>query len=88
MLSIDQIQDSAKSYENIGQELLLAMENESLHEHLSLRLMALEELKASRKEISSAINSLRKKVNADLLNINQEIRRRAHEKGGGEIMQI
>jgi hypothetical protein len=76
MLTYEQITDQARAYANFTDEQLCDMETGTLHEHLSLRLVAVEELKASKRAIVSSTNELLKRVNGDALAINHQIRRR------------
>ncbi|MDQ3232265.1 MAG: hypothetical protein M3Q07_10625 [Pseudobdellovibrionaceae bacterium] len=76
MLTYDQIAEEARAYANFTTDQLEGLETEALHEQLSLRLVAVEELKASKKAIVGSSNDLMKRVSSDVLAINQEIRRR------------
>ena len=51
----------------------------ALSEQLSLRLVAVEELKSSKKALAQSANELLRRVNADVLALNKEIRRRNAE---------
>ncbi|MDQ3233667.1 MAG: hypothetical protein M3Q07_17760 [Pseudobdellovibrionaceae bacterium] len=76
MLTFEQIAEEARAYANFTAEQLEGMDMEALHEQLSLRLVAVEELKSSKKAIVGSSNDLMKRVSSDVLAINQEIRRR------------
>lgn len=79
MLTSEQIVEEAKAYSNFTAEQLSEMEGEALSEQLSLRLVAVEELKSSKKALAQSANELLRRVNADVLALNKEIRRRNAE---------
>ncbi len=76
MLTFEQIADEAKAYSNLISDQLQEMGSDTLHEQLSLRLVAQEEVTASRKYFAGSANDLLKRIKGDFLCINQEIRRR------------
>jgi hypothetical protein len=76
MLTFEQIAEEAKAYANITNEQLEEMDIGVLHEQLSLRLVAQEEVTASRKAFTGSANDLLKRIRGDVLCLNQEIRGR------------
>lgn len=79
MRSYDEIAQQAKAYANYTSDQLEEMDREMLSEQLSLRLVAVEELKSSKRAIAQSTNELLKRVNGDILAINREIRKRSVE---------
>jgi hypothetical protein len=75
-LTFDQIAEEAKAYSNLTSDQLDGMATETLHEQLSLRLVAEEEVGASKRALAGSANELLKRIRADVLCINREIRRR------------
>jgi hypothetical protein len=75
-LTFDQIAEEAKAYSNLTSDQLDGMATETLHEQLSLRLVAEEEVSASKRALAGSANELLKRIRADVLCINREIRRR------------
>lgn len=83
MMTFDQIADEARAYANLTDDQLSAMGTGTLHEQMSLRLVALEEVTASKRALAGSANDLIKRIKGDILCMNQEIRRRhAAEKEG------
>lgn len=76
MLTFEQIAEEAKAYANITSEQLEGMDMGAMHEQLSLRLVALEEVTASKKAFTGSANDLLKRIRGDVLCLNQEIRGR------------
>ncbi len=76
MLTFEQITEEGKAYANITNEQLDGMGITTLHDQLSLRLVAQEEVTASKKAFSSSANDLLKRIRGDILSLNQEIRGR------------
>jgi transcriptional antiterminator Rof (Rho-off) len=76
VLTFEQIAEEAKAYANITCDQLETMDLSVLHEQLSLRLVALEEVIASKKAFTGSANDLLKRIRGDILCLNQEIRGR------------
>ncbi|MDQ3234536.1 MAG: hypothetical protein M3Q07_22255 [Pseudobdellovibrionaceae bacterium] len=76
MLTFEQIADEAKAYSNLTSDQLQEMGTDTLHEQLSLRLVAQEEVTGTKKSFVGSSNDLLKRIKGDVLCINQEIRRR------------
>ncbi len=76
MLTFEQITEEGKAYANITNEQLEGMGTTTLHDQLSLRLVAQEEVTASKKAFSSSANDLLKRIRGDILSLNREIRGR------------
>lgn len=60
------------------------MATDTLHEQLSLRLVAQEEVTLSKKSFTGSANDLLKRIRGDIICINKEIRRRHAAAGDQE----
>jgi hypothetical protein len=76
MLTFEQIAEEAKAYANITSEQIDAMGLTALHEQLSIRIAAQEEVTASKKAFSASAADLLKRIRGDILCLNREIRAR------------
>ncbi len=76
MLGFEQIAEEAKAYANLTSEQIEEMDLDGLHENLSTRIAAQEEVTASRKAFSGSANDLLKRIRGDILCLNREIRAR------------
>ncbi len=76
MLTYERIAEEARAYANLTNEQLDGMGTDTLHEQLSLRLVAQEEVTFSKKSFTGSANDLLKRIKSDIICINREIRRR------------
>ncbi len=76
MLGFEQIAEEAKAYANLTSEEIQEMDMDGLHECISSRIAAEEEVAASKKAFSGSANDLLKRIRGDILCLNREIRTR------------
>jgi hypothetical protein len=76
MLSFEEIAEEAKAYANLTDEQIENMATADLHNHLSMRLVAQEEVTSSKKDFSRAAGDLLKRMRGDVICLNREIRKR------------
>jgi len=76
MLTFEQIAEEAKAYANLTSEQIASMRLTELHEQLSTRVAAQEEVTASKKAFSGSATDLLKRIRGDILCLNREIRAR------------
>jgi hypothetical protein len=76
VLTFEQIAEEAKAYSNLTSEQIGAMGLTDLHEQLSTRIAAQEEVTASKKAFSGSAADLLKRIRGDILGLNREIRAR------------